>query len=120
MEFGGGDAKPQYQQYLSPSLSHDLNRSKSVSNPNLYGPHLLSSSSVGQSSSHNLAGQHILSVDTFTKDKLNDLFNLARSYRFLVLKERPLSHVLKVGRVFLISNLNLGNSIKKIFFLRLG
>lgn len=116
MEFGGGDAKPQYQQYLSPSLSHDLNRSKSVSNPNLYGPHLLSSSSVGQSSSHNLAGQHILSVDTFTKDKLNDLFNLARSYRFLVLKERPLSHVLKVGRVFLISNLNLGNSIENIFF----
>lgn len=96
LEFGGGDAKVT-NQYLSPSLSQDnLNRTKSVSNPNLYGPQLFSSSSVVHSYSHSLAGQHILSVDSFSKEKLNDLFNLARTYRIFVLKDRPLSHVLKV------------------------
>lgn len=34
----------------------------------------------------------------FSKDQLNELFNLARSYRIFVLKDRPLSHVLK-GKV---------------------
>lgn len=97
IEFGGGDAKGQYQ-CLSLSMGHDnYNQSKSVSNPNLYTSHLFSSSAVIQGYSHGLAGQHVLSVDSFSKEKLNDLFTLARNYRISVLKDRTLSHVLKVS-----------------------
>jgi carbamoyl-phosphate synthase/aspartate carbamoyltransferase/dihydroorotase len=55
-------------------------RHKSDSNPNLHG----------------LTGQHILSVDMFSKDQLNDIFDLAQTLRISVQKERPLDHILKV------------------------
>ncbi|RZC40808.1 CAD protein [Asbolus verrucosus] len=48
--------------------------------------------------SHNLFGKHILSVDMFTKDQLNDIFNLAQTFRVYVGKERPVDHILK-GKV---------------------
>lgn len=64
-----------------------LLRSKSDSNPNLtYIPAV---------SHHGLHNQHILSVDMFTKEQLNELFNLAQTMRVYVLKERPLDHILR-------------------------
>ncbi|XP_075220922.1 carbamoyl-phosphate synthetase 2, aspartate transcarbamylase, and dihydroorotase rudimentary isoform X1 [Lycorma delicatula] len=48
---------------------------------------------------HNsLHHHHILSVDMFNKEQLNDIFNLAQTLRICVLKERPLDHILK-GKV---------------------
>lgn len=47
---------------------------------------------------HGLYGKHILSVDMFTKDQLNDIFNLAQTFRVYVSKDRPLDHILK-GKV---------------------
>lgn len=44
---------------------------------------------------HNLTNKHVLSVDTFTKDQLNDIFNLAQTFRIYVAKDRPLDHILK-------------------------
>jgi len=64
-------------------------RHKSDSSPNLYVPPMTSSS-------HGLVGQHILSVNMFSKDQLNDIFNLAQTLRVFVQKERPLDHILKV------------------------
>lgn len=48
------------------------------------------------SPTHTLAHQHVLTVDMFTKDQLNELFNLAQTLRIFVLKERPIDHILKV------------------------
>lgn len=47
---------------------------------------------------HGLYGKHILSVDMFSKDQLNDIFNLAQTFRVYVGKDRPLDHILK-GKV---------------------
>lgn len=47
---------------------------------------------------HGLSGKHILSVDMFSKDQLNDIFNLAQKCRACVQKDRPLDHILK-GKV---------------------
>ncbi|KAK9731177.1 Amidohydrolase family [Popillia japonica] len=44
---------------------------------------------------HGLAGKHILSVDMFSKEQLNDLFNLAQTFRVYVSKDRPLDHILR-------------------------
>lgn len=74
---------------LSPNPFCSTARHKSDSNPNLYG-------SPMTVSSHGLTGQHILSVDMFSKDQLNDIFNLAQTLRISVQKERPLDHILKV------------------------
>lgn len=46
---------------------------------------------------HNLAHCHILSVDMFSKEQLNDIFNLAQSLRVFVIKGRPLDSILKVS-----------------------
>lgn len=45
---------------------------------------------------HGLAGLHVLTVDMFSKEQLNDVFNLAQTMRAYVLKDRPLDHILKV------------------------
>jgi hypothetical protein len=68
------------QPAVSPVPFCSMARHKSDSNPNLHG----------------LTGQHILSVDMFSKDQLNDIFNLAQTLRISVQKERPLEHILKV------------------------
>lgn len=44
---------------------------------------------------HGLTGKHIIAVDMFTKDQLNDIFNLAQTFRVYVQKDRPLDHILK-------------------------
>lgn len=64
-----------------------LSRSKSDSNPNL--------TYIPTTSNHGLHNQHILSVDMFSKEQLNELFNLAQTMRVYVLKERPLDHILR-------------------------
>lgn len=46
---------------------------------------------------HNLAHCHILSVNMFSKEQLNDIFNLAQSLRVFVIKGRPLDSILKVS-----------------------
>ncbi|XP_063221553.1 multifunctional protein r isoform X2 [Bacillus rossius redtenbacheri] len=48
--------------------------------------------------SHGLAGQHVLAVHMFSKEQLNDLFNLAQTLRVFVQKDRPLDYVLR-GKV---------------------
>ncbi|CAG7719819.1 unnamed protein product [Allacma fusca] len=42
-----------------------------------------------------LVGHHVLKVDSFTKDQLHCIFNLAQNYRFAVSKDRPLDHILR-------------------------
>lgn len=74
---------------VSPNPFFSTARHKSDSNPNLYAPPMTVSS-------HGLTGQHVLSVDMFSKDQLNDIFNLAQTLRISVQKERPLDHILKV------------------------
>lgn len=48
-------------------------------------------------STHGLAHRHILSVDMFSKEQLNEIFNLAQTLRVYVIKGRPLDHILKVS-----------------------
>jgi len=46
---------------------------------------------------HGLAHNHILSVDMFSKEQLNEIFNLAQTLRVYIIKGRPLDNILKVG-----------------------
>lgn len=66
-------------------------RTESFSNP------LTVSETVGHSHihAHGLTGKHIISVDMFSKEQLNDIFNLAQTFRVCVTKDRPLDHILK-------------------------
>lgn len=70
-------------------------RFKSDSNTNLaqHTEHL--QSSFISHHTHGLVGKHILSVDMFNKEQLNDIFNLAQTFRVYVSKDRPLDHILK-------------------------
>lgn len=68
-----------------------LSRAKSDSNPNLTHPPV--------ATHHGLHNHHILTVDMFSKEQLNEIFNLAQTLRVYVLKERPLDHILKVSKV---------------------
>ncbi|XP_017768305.1 PREDICTED: CAD protein [Nicrophorus vespilloides] len=47
---------------------------------------------------HGLTNKNILTVDMFSKEQLNDIFNLAQTFRVFVGKDRPLDHILK-GKV---------------------
>lgn len=85
------EAKPIHRS-ASPT---QLNRTKSISNPNIY-PIPLFPSTVSLQHTRVLSQRHVLSVAMFSKEQLNELFNLASSYRIFVLKDRPLTHVLKV------------------------
>lgn len=53
---------------------------------------------LGVSAARNLSGKDILSVKMFTKDMLNDIFNLAQTFKAQVVKGRPLDDVLR-GKV---------------------
>ncbi|XP_068154549.1 multifunctional protein r [Drosophila tropicalis] len=44
---------------------------------------------------HSLVGKHILSVDMFTKEHLNDIFNLAQLLKSRVTKDRPVDDLLR-------------------------
>ncbi|XP_026846200.1 CAD protein [Drosophila persimilis] len=44
---------------------------------------------------HSLVGKHILAVDMFSKDHLNDIFNLAQLLKSRVTKDRPLDDLLR-------------------------
>lgn len=87
------EAKPIYRS-ASPT---QLNRTKSQSNPNIY-PIPIYPSTASLQHSRGMYQRHILTVKMFSKEQLNELFNLASSYRIFVLKDRPLTHVLK-GKV---------------------
>lgn len=45
--------------------------------------------------SHSLYGRHVLSVDMFSKEQLNDIFNLAQLLKSRVVKDRPVDDLLK-------------------------
>lgn len=62
------------------------------------GRDMLSTLPSGVSPARNLAGKDILSVDMFTKDMLNDIFNLAQTFKAQVVKGRSLDDVLR-GKV---------------------
>lgn len=47
---------------------------------------------------HGLQGQSLLTVDMFSKEQLNAIFNLAQTFRLCVHKERSLDHILRVSR----------------------
>lgn len=49
---------------------------------------------------HGLAHNHILSVDMFSKEQLNEIFNLAQTLRVYVIKGRPLDNILKVNILY--------------------
>lgn len=55
--------------------------------------------SPGQQTNQSLMNCHILSVDMFNKEQLNDIFNLAQTLRVFVIKQRPLDHILRVNGV---------------------
>lgn len=59
-------------------------------------PSSLSGSASGGLPHHGLQGQCILTVDMFSKEQLNAIFNLAQTFRLCVQKERSLDHILKV------------------------
>lgn len=44
---------------------------------------------------HHLGGKHILTVDMFNKEQLNDIFNVAQTFRMYVSKDRSLDHILR-------------------------
>ncbi len=46
---------------------------------------------------HRLPNGHILSVDMFNKEQLNEIFNLASTLRFYVLRQKPLDYILRVS-----------------------
>lgn len=45
--------------------------------------------------SRSFAGKHILTVDMFSKEQLNDIFNLALTFKTRVLKDRPIDDLLR-------------------------
>lgn len=49
---------------------------------------------------HGLAHNHILTVDMFSKEQLNEIFNLAQTLRVYVIKGRPLDNILKVNILY--------------------
>ncbi|KAE8740857.1 CAD protein [Frankliniella occidentalis] len=71
----------------SPLLNHTHSRIRYNSESSLYP------GAGGQTTS--LIGAHVLSVKMFSKDHLNEIFNLAQTMRAFVLKERNLDHILK-------------------------
>lgn len=48
---------------------------------------------------HGLSHHHILSVNMFSKDQLNEIFNLAQTLKVHVTKGRPLDNILKVWNI---------------------
>ncbi|XP_055844101.1 CAD protein [Episyrphus balteatus] len=53
------------------------------------------SSATLSPTTHGLLGKHILTVDMFSKEQLNDIFNLAQIFKSRVTKDRPLDDILK-------------------------
>ncbi|XP_046400962.1 CAD protein [Ischnura elegans] len=65
---------------------------------NTIGAYMQPGSVVPSSHSSGLTGRHILTVDTFSKEQMNEVFNLAATMRANVHRDRPLDHILK-GKV---------------------
>lgn len=80
---------------ISPLPLASTMRHKSDSNPNLAPDH---QQGLAIHHIHGLVNKHILTVDMFSKEQLNDIFNLAQTFRVYVSKDRPLDHILK-GKV---------------------
>lgn len=53
------------------------------------------SSSVDAHLQHGLSNKHILSVDMFSKEQLNDIFDLAQIFKGRVAKDRPIDDILR-------------------------
>lgn len=57
---------------------------------------------------HGLQGHCILTVDMFSKEQLNAIFNLAQTFRLCVQKERSLDHILKVEHYTMTKSMDSG------------
>jgi len=100
--------------HLAPEV-HTMHRSSSPlptsSNQNRYKSSSNLYSGPG-AAHHSLNGAHVLSVSMFSKDHLNEIFNLAQTMRAIVLKDRSLDHILKVA---LLSQKKKKNSFNNLF-----
>lgn len=81
---------------LSPPQQHKGLSARPVSPVAPQTPSSFSGSSSTGLPNHGLHGQSILTVDMFSKEQLNAIFNLAQTFRLCVQKERSLDHILKV------------------------
>lgn len=52
-------------------------------------------SSAVEAHLHGLSNKHVLSVDMFTKEQLNDIFDFAQIFKGRVAKDRPIDDILK-------------------------
>lgn len=57
--------------------------------------HTTAPSTKSTKTSHGLSSKHILSVDMFSKEQLNDIFDLAQIFKGRVAKDRPIDDLLK-------------------------
>lgn len=69
-----------------------------ITNTPLAHPAVTSINQLLSQNQNGLQGQHILSVESFTKDQLHGLFNIAHIFKLWVQKDRCLDHILK-GKV---------------------
>ncbi|KAK7580173.1 hypothetical protein V9T40_000802 [Parthenolecanium corni] len=75
---------------------HNQYESLSVIIPNEIGyPGSLLSPGQAQVVTQTLPSNHVLSAEMFNKEHLNEIFNLALTFRMYVIKQRPLDHILK-------------------------
>lgn len=74
------------QRCSSPLLNIPPHRNRYNSESSLY---------PGGGHQNSLVGAHVLSVSMFSKEHLNEIFNLAQTMRAFVLKDRNLDHILK-------------------------
>lgn len=80
---------------------HNQYESLSVIIPNEIGyPGSLLSPGQAQVVTQTLPSNHVLSAEMFNKEHLNEIFNLALTFRMYVIKQRPLDHILKVRSIF--------------------
>lgn len=87
----GGDSR---------DISSTLTINKEISTPNKRQnqvPDDIMNLLLTPTPNHGLSHHHILSVDMFSKDQLNEIFNLAQTLKVHVTKGRPLDNILKVS-----------------------
>ncbi|XP_043661036.1 CAD protein [Drosophila teissieri] len=79
--------------YLRPTSPSPRVRLDSASNTTLR--EYLQRTSSPNPVAHSLVGKHILAVDMFNKEHLNDIFNLAQLLKLRVTKDRPVDELLR-------------------------
>lgn len=78
---------------ISPAMSRQ--RCDSTSNTKLLRDLVHQTTDNVDAHLHGLSNKHILSVDMFSKEQLNDIFDLAQIFKGRVAKDRPLDDILR-------------------------